>query len=192
MKEDEKPSGEEMRLHDLEKDLYSKPEGSITFKNRMKKAGKKIADWYFKPKRFEESGELYEALGVRWFNEHWPNSPTYRRKKGLYLEPIPKGFWRRKDVLKSYIKHTKKIESVHLGTLPFFAGKVAYDVANGHFVSAAIFGVIGTAVNFHPIITQRYYRNKANRIIDAFELRENYKSKMSQANYLNHGTNKIS
>ena len=153
-------------LSNLERELYQE------FPKEAKIKEKGLSDLYFKPAFFEKTGRLYEALGVKHFRKYFPNGGSYWIRKG---QPCwIKG--RKKDDLERFIKKTETIEAIHvLAGLPITAMS-AMLLADKDYVAAGIFTLLNLAVNVYPIMSQRYNRNIANKILERLEERETKKA----------------
>ncbi|MBI5347693.1 MAG: hypothetical protein HZB66_03720 [Candidatus Aenigmarchaeota archaeon] len=152
-------------LTNLESELYSE----VTANQSKRTFWQKLNDLYFEPKTFEKSGKLYEALGAKWFGKYCPNGGSYWTQKGQ--SSMIHG--RKKGDLESFIVLTKILEGIHaFGGAPFCTTMAAIYLADKDYASAAIWGVIDIALNFYPVMSQRYNRNKTIQILDRLEERE--------------------
>lgn len=125
-------------------------------------------DSYFKPKTFEKSGKLYEALGVPWFSKYWINGGSYWTRRGQ--SPMVAG--RKKKDLENYIQLTQSLEGIHLALLPVYSALTAVTMAVGWYTGTAITIGANVAVNLYPIMSQRYNRNRAIKLLERLNQEE--------------------
>ena len=127
-----------------------------------------LSNWYFKPKTFENSGDLYEKLGIKFFKNYCPNAGTKFSLTGKYKV-------QGKENLRKFINETKHSEKIHLflgaglavlDTLLLYNDNI--DVKTFGYLSLA-----NAAINLYPIMAQRYNRNKAEKIMNKINMREN-------------------
>ena len=130
----------------------------------------KLTDFYFKPKSFEKNGKLYEALGVNWFRKYCPNGGSWFSKKTGYS--FVSG--RKKSDLKSFTNLTKALEGVHaFAFFPLYTYQMIDNLSQENYGAAAWNLATNILINLYPIMSNRYNRNKANKMIDILEKREN-------------------
>ncbi|GEM_PF-1766738 len=156
-------------LSGLERELYRESHGSTDVKE-TDSFWQRLSDLYFQPKFFEKSGKLYEALGVNWFRKYFPNGGSYWTQRGQ--SSMVKG--RKKEDLESFVRLTKRLEGIHtFGALPFFTIiAAAISLADKAYVVAGVGVVFNLVTNLYPIMSQRYNRNKANKMLERLEERE--------------------
>lgn len=124
------------------------------------KLSKRIADCYFRPKAIELGGKLHVWLGVR----------VFKRTLMRLATPAPgskgSGYWlASRDVggLRAFERRTRHNEALHL--LPLLSSVLALVLVGGS--SPWLFVVFGSifALNFHPILLQRYNRIRILRAL---------------------------
>jgi len=116
-------------------------------------------DWYWKP-RGPESDELYESLGTRFFSDYCPNMGA----KFSITRPLVRG--KGIEGCKDRIVQSKILEGVHWGGFGYFAYSALNNLANENYVGAAVDSVLNLLVNVYPIMSQRYNRHRAQRLVD--------------------------
>ncbi len=132
-------------------------------KKESKKLFNKLTDWYFEPKGFEKSGKLYENLGVKTFKKYCPNGGTKFSLTGKWGKEIMQ------DGLKYYINKTKVFETAHLVLgESLYAGSMILSLNQKNYGILAGLTIANLLINIYPIITQRYNRNKAQKILDKY------------------------
>jgi hypothetical protein len=117
----------------------------------------KIADIYFKPKVFEKSGKLYEALGVKYFKRFivklgdlvGKKRNPYRLRRRLTSE---KG-------LKKFDTVTRIAELIHSPAVVYFGHRTIHRLSNEDYIGAAMAGAFGL-LNLYLTMTQRYNRSR--------------------------------
>lgn len=121
----------------------------------------KVQDFYFTPKDFESSGELYEALGIRYFKKYLPTGDMrggtfgYKRFRDLSIEQLVR-----------YEKWTRLYETVHLTGFSVMTTYTVLDLANKNYWVAAITATLNIMVNIYPLMLQRYNRSRVNNILE--------------------------
>ena len=124
----------------------------------------KLADDYFKPKSFEKSGRLYEALGVRGFQK------LYFMTLGKLVEGLCGQKPGLSDIsdesLENYENFTRGLEMIHLPLAAVCSPLVIRLFANGDYKLGAINLAIQALVNYYPIMLQRYNRARVYRILE--------------------------
>ncbi|MEK6969115.1 MAG: hypothetical protein AABW48_01675 [Nanoarchaeota archaeon] len=151
---------------DLERQLTSVdkvPEKKESFWHKAGDIALYVSDLYFKPKSFEQSGKVYEALGVKRFKKFMFNG-DYMAALVRKADPDYKlinswgsaGLWE---------QVTRLFESIHVG----FGGVILFDtidcLADGDYKRAAVGAAINTVVNIYPIMLQRYNRARIYKVL---------------------------
>lgn len=111
---------------------------------------------YFRPKTFEQSGKLYEHLGVKLFKDYCPNGGA---KFGSMITN------KSRQGLEGFVFGTKVLESIHVIALFPFTYFMLSELFGGDKESSAFLALINIFGNVYPIISQRYNRNRAERIL---------------------------
>jgi|SRR3989344_2411829 len=155
----ENPTKENLKLSNLEEKLTEKE------KLTQPKTSESFWDSYFQSKDFEKSGKLYEALGVKLFSKYWLNGGSYWTQRGQ--SPMVRG--RKKKDLGDYIVTTKALERPHLIFLPVYFTVTAMCLAYETYNMAAFSVMANIAINFYPIMSLRYNRNRAVNLIERLE-----------------------
>jgi len=151
---------------DLEGRLYSETDED-SFIGRS-------ADLYFRPKSFERSGKIYEALGVKQFKKFVMGTIGRISKKvredkttGTYFI----GKERNRKTIKQYEITARINELVHAPATAYFGYKLAEDLGCGNN-SGAVGDVIWLLVNGYCTMLQRYNRARVYNTLDALDRRE--------------------
>ena len=131
---------------------------------KVSRLGNKVLDLYYRPKEFEKSGRLYEALGVRTFSKYCPNGGSYWNK--LLKRKI---FKKRSKSLNHFTIETKIKEAAHVAFLPFYTHLTTEFLSVDDYLNAAIITILNIGINVYPIMSQRYNRNRALNLIDRLE-----------------------
>ena len=151
----------------LEREIYQESPKSINIE-KTKSFWKKLDDLYFQPKFFEKSGKLYEALGIKLFRKYFPNGGSWWTKRGQ--PSMVEG--RKKEDLEKFILLTKILEGMHaFGFLPCYASLTAKALEYEDYAGVGV-GILIMGVNLYPIMSQRYNRNKANKMLEILKQRE--------------------
>ncbi len=167
--------GEAMPTAGLEGALSAEPVASRGVANPLQGIWhglQRTADYYFKPHFFEKNGKLYEAIGVKLFSRYCPTAGSiWRRKKNSKGETTVRMSYRGKTPRERLIRDSKRIEAAHtvIG-LPLALAAASY-VVTADYVPAAVFGLMAFGLNFYPIISQRYNRNRALQSVERYERR---------------------
>src|SRR3989338_6716657 len=151
----------------LEREIYQESPKSINIE-KTKSFCQEIVNglnWlqgqYFRPKSFEKSGKLYEALGIKLFRKYFPNGGSWWTKRGQ--PSMVEG--RKKENLEKFILLTKILEGMHaFGFLPCYASLTAKALEYEDYAGVGV-GILIMGVNLYPIMSQRYNRNKANKML---------------------------
>ncbi len=154
-------------LSDLERQLFSETDVSLEKKSIWQKAGsvaKYVLDLYFKPKSFEKSGRVYEALGVRRFKKFMFNG-DYMNALLRKANPNHK-LIKDKSSARSWEMFTRIYESVHVGIGSLMLSRIIDRLADGDYEGAAINTAINTVINVYPIMLQRYNRARIYKVLD--------------------------
>ena len=126
----------------------------------------RLADLYFRPKAFEGRGKIYVYLGVL----------VFKRALLKLARPAPgaarPSYWltaHDADGLRAFERRTRRNEAIHLLALvPPVLGLALSNNAGPLLVSVFV-AVI--ALNFHPILLQRYNRIRIYRVLARAEVR---------------------
>ncbi|MBI2547225.1 MAG: hypothetical protein HYW23_02150 [Candidatus Aenigmarchaeota archaeon] len=157
----------ERELSDLERQLFSETDVSSEKESIWQKAGdmaRYVSDFYFKPKSFERSGKVYEALGVRKFKKIMFNGDYMNALLRKY-NPNHK-LIRNEGSAKSWEMFTRIYEGIHVGFGSLMLSGMVDRLANGDYDGAAIIAAINTVVNIYPIMLQRYNRARIYKVLD--------------------------
>lgn len=118
----------------------------------------RISTWYFKPKPFEQNGELYEYLGVKTFKLLTPFELLYRIEKKKRWT-----FRRKKDVAK-YFSDTKKGEVAHLISMIIIIVGCLILFFKDYWMEGILLAIANVMINVYPIILMRYNRFRILKI----------------------------
>src|SRR3989344_3148716 len=134
---------------------------------KTKKIAKRILDfyeYYFRPKFFEESGKLYESLGIRFFTKYCPNGGSKFSISGSLMDGKTK-----KD-LQKLVNSTKLLEGIHLMVLsPYYSAQTLNCLLDQNYIGVTVWTSINLLANIYPIMSQRYNRNRAYKLIEKME-----------------------
>ena len=122
--------------------------------------------FWFGPKPFERSGELYERLGVRRFKRFLPfGYHTNRLVRALGA----KGFRVVGDEKSAmaWVLFTVVVEALHSLAFAAFATFMVLDLLGREYGEAAVNLLLNLLVNVYPVMAQRYTRI---RLLKAFRL----------------------
>lgn len=129
---------------------------------------------YYAVRPFEQSGLIYECLGIRIFkklmrSKPWSFlNPTLRLQKGKTL-----------PALQSLEKETRKAEAGHLLVSIIILFFIGYALFKDWFVTAGWMLLFNILFNGYPVMLQRYNRQKLLRLIQ--KKHENNQSTDTQA-----------
>lgn len=118
---------------------------------------------YYRVRRFERSGRLYEALGVRWFRYLVPDGDLanrWRRRQQPQFRIVSN---RRLTV--AFVSRTELGEKSHIVWLLIGAVTTVFAWRIGWRGWAVYLGVGNVVVNLYPILLQRYTRSRLMRIV---------------------------
>lgn len=73
---------------------------------------------------------------------------------------------RKREDLESYISLTHWFEKIHLAFLPVYSALTAVTLTHEWYTGAAISMGANIAVNLYPIMSQRYNRNRAMKLLE--------------------------
>ena len=137
----------------------------------------KYTDWYFMPKPFEESGQFYEALGVRNFKKLCAETcrKLVRKTFGSDKIPCPNNYllWNSsQDGLRKFDYATRINESVHLVAATQFVGSTIGYLSDGKWGMASLATGLNIVLGIYPILTQRYNRARLHHTIERMKQRD--------------------
>jgi hypothetical protein len=115
-----------------------------------------LPEWWFRPRRWEQSGAIYEALGIRWFKRFMVGGDLVNRRI-RQTEP-DWHIYTRTAALPNLVAQTKAAEKGHLIWLLSAVPAVVLAAFTGWHVYAVGFTAINVVVNVYPILFQRYNR----------------------------------
>lgn len=130
----------------------------------------RATDRYFKPKSFERSGRLYEALGVRYAKKIVMGTFGKARKIAGDGERtsnyfIGQGFNRNLRSLKKFELYTRVNETIHAPQIIWNSYNLGKNIVEGNYGAAAIYAGI-LLVNTYMTMLQRYNRARIYNTID--------------------------
>jgi len=152
------------RAHGTMRGLVLQSESHADGRARLRlemSALERCAESYFRPKKWEGRGALYEWLGVRVFKRlllraarQAPGSP--RRSSYLLQDRSP-------EAMRAFERRTRRNELVHLAAMgPALLGLVVGGLGSP---LVACLSILVVAINFHPLILQRYNRIRLSRAL---------------------------
>lgn len=118
---------------------------------------------YFRPRSWEESGRVYEAVGVRpvkelLFGGRYFNA-VVSAIRGRPYHPFRGPGWPRR-----WLRFTIVVEAGHFLIGIYMLALVFDAFAGGRGLTAARLFVINVLVNVYPVMVQRYNRTRLVRI----------------------------
>jgi Glycosyl-4,4'-diaponeurosporenoate acyltransferase len=121
-----------------------------------------IAELYFRPKKWEGTGFIYELLGVLIFKKWVVKIGRLTGQKST--KPNNYYLWQKdKDGIKKYERKTRYNEMMHLiGLLLPILGLIKG--VNDNITLAILWFVL--LINIHPFLLQRYNRIRIYRILN--------------------------
>jgi len=129
----------------------------------------KMTDWYFRPKSFERSGKLYEALGIKTFKK------IVRKTTGIGYDHGGSNYYigdkRDKASIKRWELKSRINEAIHSPVTIFFGYDLVKNASEGN-VGASIFDAVALAINGYCSMLQRYNRARAYNVMERMESRE--------------------
>jgi hypothetical protein len=131
-------------------------------------AGLSIAMWwlpeaYYRVRPVEQSGRLYEALGVRLFRAFVPDgdlSNRWRRRREPRFRIV-----RNRRMAEAFAWRTRESERAHLVLLMMGILSTAFAWQIGWHGWAAYLGIGNVLVNLYPVLLQRYTRSRIARLV---------------------------
>lgn len=122
-----------------------------------------LPDSYYRTKRFESSGRLYEALGIRWFKRFTPNGDCINRINRRF-DPEYSVLGSHESIVE-FEARTRTAERCHLISLIFVMPSVFYALALGwnQFVLWLLLPAI--PLHLYPVMLQRYTRARIERVL---------------------------
>ena len=139
---------------------------SFSDSGALGRSWQRFRNWYFTLKSLEQwrQGWLYRCLGVPLFKRYVPTSGDWvARRRGQ--RRIPPGGHSVLHDLRNYERLTRRIEWRHLGG--FVAMGVGIELTDTMLGSTAVawLWVANIALNFYPIMLQRYNRMRIGRVL---------------------------
>ena len=133
---------------------------------------RKITDVYFKPKPFEKSGKLYEALGVKYVQKVVMATAGRRaRKKLLDGKPSPFLIGKILDLesLETFERRTRFNEFMHAPVLLYFFFELVTDFSRDPY--EYFFILVFALLNAPLVMLQRYNRARVEKVIEKIKSR---------------------
>ena len=121
-------------------------------------------DLYFKPKSFERSGRVYEALGVRKFKKFMFNG-DYMNALLRKSNPNHKLIGDKSSIM-GWEMFTRIYEGFHVGVGSLMLSGMINRLADSDYKSVAVNAAINAFVNIYPIMLQRYNRARIYKVLD--------------------------
>lgn len=118
---------------------------------------------YYRVRSFEQSGRLYEALGVRLFRRFVPDGDfanRWRRRQ----EPTFRIISNRRAAA-AFVQRTEVSEKSHLVLLLMGLLSSAFALRLGWQGWAVYLGVGNVLVNLYPVLLQRYTRTRLRAVV---------------------------
>jgi len=132
----------------------------------------KVTDLYFKPKFFEKSGKIYEAMGIRPFKRKLLKLTSGRRKKELETSGSNYFLGRSTDIesLGKFEKGTRFNESIHsIALAAGLSGLTSTLSADEISIPFLTFYIALTVPQAYVVALQRYNRARVYKIIEKKE-----------------------
>jgi hypothetical protein len=126
-----------------------------------------LAEYYFKPKKWEGKGDIYKWLGVLIFK----NFIVKLGKKAGRKDDRPNNYylWDKSiDGIKAFEKKTRSNELMHLAGILIPA--LALTFYDNDTITKIILWIV-LSVNIHPFLLQRYNRIRIYRLLKSAEKR---------------------
>ena len=138
----------------------------------QEKLSQKIMEWYLTPKKFErwKNGKVYELVGVRFYKKYVPVLGDLINRK-TNNHPIFNGG----DInggLKNYEERTRRFERIHLPLCLIITPLLLVAFIRGDYIGGTIALGINLAVNYYPLLTQRYNRVRIYNLLDRISKKE--------------------
>jgi len=135
---------------------------------------RKVTDVYFRPKFFEKSGKLYEALGVKYsqkailgtFGKVIISIRGYKSAGEYFI-----GKKRDLKSLRIYEKRTKFNELIHAPQVVLNVGMLEHYISEENYGWAVFWGGL-LVLNTSFVILQRYNRARVDKLIKRAEERK--------------------
>jgi glycosyl-4,4'-diaponeurosporenoate acyltransferase len=122
-----------------------------------------LPDSYYRTKRFESSGRLYEALGIRWFKRFTPDGDCINRINRRFDPEY--SLLRSHESIVEFEARTRLAERCHLISLIIVMPSAFYALALGwnQFVVWLLLPAI--PLHLYPVMLQRYTRARIERVL---------------------------
>ena len=138
------------------------------------KKARKLRELYFRP--FERNGRVYEALGIRWFDQIWLASIGKLASKLAKLQKLP---LYSKEFLITLDEGTRLWKYIHLGGLITYSFiSYAFFYRDAPWLGVG-FIVANIVINIYPLMSIRYNRANRAKIYRVLEHREERKKTKS-------------
>jgi len=119
---------------------------------------------YYRIRSFEQSGRLYEALGVRLFRYFVPDGDLanrWRRRREPNFRIVAS-----RRIAAAFVRRTELSEKSHLMLLLMGLLSTAFAWKLGWRGWAVYLGVGNVLVNLYPVLLQRYTRARLQAIVE--------------------------
>ncbi len=132
----------------------------------------RFKEFYFRTHKFEESGDIYRILGAHIFSKYAYNGGSYWTKNGTGLPMIIKYHFSREKGLEFYAERLSVgLENEHTFKMfPLVSAITLLQINNPYWIGA--WTVVNVAANFYPIMSLRYNRNRARKILERLHKRK--------------------
>jgi Glycosyl-4,4'-diaponeurosporenoate acyltransferase len=117
---------------------------------------------WFRPRAWEIRGEVYEALGVRWFKQFMVGGDRHHRRVRRHL----KGYraFAATDTRRGMAEFSIGTEKTHIIMFLFAFWPTLFSAIAGLWKYSCFVAVCNAVTNIYPIMLQRYTRSRITRI----------------------------
>lgn len=122
-----------------------------------------LPERYYRTKRFESSGRLYESLGIRFFKRFPPNG-DYINRVNRRFNPAYRVVCDKASIVE-FEASTRLSERCHLIGLFLVLPSVALALALGWNQFALWLLLPNIPLHFYPVLLQRYTRARIERVL---------------------------
>jgi hypothetical protein len=131
----------------------------------------RVADIYFCPKLFEQSGRLFGLLGIPVFKKWMVKWGYFIGKDSTFEQEY--FLWDRSLAgLRSFEGKTRRNETIHLAIAVIALPGVLGAFVRGWVALGIVLLILVVATQFYPVMLQRYHRVRLYRVMGQMERRE--------------------
>lgn len=122
----------------------------------------RLPERWFRPRRWEVRGRIYEILGIRRFKQFMVGGDRHNRRVRQQLESYRT--FARGSTRRDMVRETVATEKAHMLMFLFALWPTLFGALSGFWKYVLFMAACNSATNIYPIMLQRYTRSRITRI----------------------------